>query len=110
MDGGHAQGGGEVGIAGSGAPDENQVAGLIHEGHCRQLLDVGLLKGRFREDEAQQVSVQGEMSSLISLGGSSAEIWSTQVFLCGTIAGFSPAPYGKTGQITQRAHRKLVDR
>ena len=43
VDGGYPQGGGEVGLAGAGPADQNQIVRLAHEDGGGQLLDVGLL-------------------------------------------------------------------
>jgi hypothetical protein len=53
VDGGYPQGGCDMGLAGTGATDQDEITGLIHEGGDSQLLDLGLLQGRFRPDETQ---------------------------------------------------------
>jgi hypothetical protein len=61
MDGGCPQGGGEMGLAGAGPADQDQIARLAQEGGGGQLLDLGLLQGRLGPVEPEQVAVDREV-------------------------------------------------
>ena len=61
MDRGDPQGGRQMGFAGSGAPDEDQVMRLIHEGGGGQWFHLSLMQGRFSPRESQQITVDRTM-------------------------------------------------
>jgi|GEM_PF-3291804 len=64
VNGRYAYGGGQMGFAGAGAADQDQVVGLFHKMACRQLFDTGFLQRRFRPINLEQVTMNGKTGRL----------------------------------------------
>ena len=64
VDGGDAQGGGQVGFACARAADQDQVVRAVHKGGAGQLLDLPLIEGRFGPVDGAQVTMDWKAGSL----------------------------------------------
>ena len=64
----HAERGGDVGLACSGAADEHDVVGLVHELTAMELPHEGLVDLAAGKVEAGQITIDGEASSLELIG------------------------------------------
>ncbi len=64
LDGGHAEGNGEMGFAGAGATDQNQIVSGGGERGGGQLPEARFRERRFGEVEMRQIPVHGEAGHL----------------------------------------------
>lgn len=64
MNGHHTQRGGQVGFAGAGAADQDQVMRAVHEGAAGQLLDLPLIERGFLPVETAEVAMNRETGGL----------------------------------------------